>query len=114
MAVSNKALPLLNRVLNFDQLNEQREKKEAFADFEEGVISFLPTYKFDPHSTRFDSSDKQRCPSWTDRVLFRTRSTGDYLTRKGAEKDEAGQFLQFINADQVKTILEKHGFEPVK
>jgi hypothetical protein len=85
MTVSNKALPLLNRVLNFDQLNEQREKKEAFADFEEGVITFLPTYKFDPHSTRYDSSDKQRCPSWTDRVLFRTRSTGDYLTRKGAD-----------------------------
>lgn len=39
--------------------------------FEEAPITFPPTYKFDAHSSTYDTSKKQRVPSWTDRILWR-------------------------------------------
>lgn len=39
--------------------------------FEEAPIHFPPTYKFDANSDHYDTSKKQRCPSWTDRILWK-------------------------------------------
>ncbi|CAG8748871.1 8823_t:CDS:2, partial [Acaulospora morrowiae] len=62
----------LEDLLHFDQLNIQRMKQQAFSEFEEGKITFKPTYKYDVASRDFDKSDKRRIPSWTDRILWRS------------------------------------------
>lgn len=63
----------------------------VFAGYQEGDITFLPTYKYDngtdvydtryetcviilfnwPDNLGFMHSEKQRIPGWTDRILFK-------------------------------------------
>lgn len=45
--------------------------RELWRDWKEGDVSdFAPTYKLDPGTNTYDTSEKQRVPSWTDRVLW--------------------------------------------
>ncbi|KAG1469596.1 hypothetical protein G6F56_003171 [Rhizopus delemar] len=39
--------------------------------FEEGPIHFRPTYKYDAGTNQYDTSEKRRAPSWTDRILWK-------------------------------------------
>ncbi|GAB1213176.1 hypothetical protein ATERTT37_002325 [Aspergillus terreus] len=79
----------ISSLLPHDQLRLQQEKQKAFHEgWREGDISFLPTYKYDVGSVaKFDSSEKQRGPSWCDRILYRTRR--DKLIHEKIAKEAA-------------------------
>ncbi|KAI8833275.1 SacI homology domain-containing protein [Chytriomyces cf. hyalinus JEL632] len=54
-----------------DQLRICKDRGEVFDHFTEAPIHFPPTYKYDNGTSVYDTSEKARCPSWTDRVLYR-------------------------------------------
>ena len=54
-----------------DQLNLGMLAGETFRFYNEGRIQFPPTYKFDNGTDQYDTSEKQRVPAWTDRILYR-------------------------------------------
>ncbi|CAL8080155.1 unnamed protein product [Calicophoron daubneyi] len=68
---------IFEELLAADELTEVQSQGRAFAQFCEGRIKFPPTYKFDLNSQTYDSSEKQRVPSYTDRILFTAKRNGD-------------------------------------
>ncbi|TVY77643.1 Synaptojanin-1 [Fusarium oxysporum f. sp. cubense] len=80
----------IDSLLPHDQLRRVIKQRKAFHDgWQEGAITFLPTYKYDIGTVGlFDSSEKQRAPSWCDRILFRTRKDKqDYETTVKDEEE---------------------------
>ncbi|GAA5804802.1 hypothetical protein HPULCUR_010310 [Helicostylum pulchrum] len=61
----------IEALLKNDQLLREMKEGRAFEDYQEGPITFLPTYKYDNGSDIYDTSEKQRIPGWTDRILFK-------------------------------------------
>ncbi|PRT56928.1 Polyphosphatidylinositol phosphatase INP52 [Wickerhamiella sorbophila] len=64
----------LARMVERDQLASQMIRGETFPYFNEGKITFLPTYKYDPGTDDYDTSEKARVPAWTDRILTRGKN----------------------------------------
>ncbi|KAI8014096.1 Type IV inositol polyphosphate 5-phosphatase 11 [Camellia lanceoleosa] len=54
-----------------DQLLQEAERGQIFSGYCEGTLAFKPTYKYDIGSNSYDTSNKVRVPSWTDRILFK-------------------------------------------
>ncbi|VDM55968.1 unnamed protein product [Angiostrongylus costaricensis] len=63
----------LTKLWPFDQLSQQNAQRLVFDGFQEGALSFAPTYKYDTFSDDYDTSEKCRVPAWTDRILWRER-----------------------------------------
>jgi endonuclease/exonuclease/phosphatase family metal-dependent hydrolase len=63
----------LDKLLKRDQLLLSRQKNPGFRlrAFEEFMITFPPTYKYDVGTDDYDSSEKRRAPAWCDRILYR-------------------------------------------
>lgn len=57
-----------------DQLNIERAKGNVFQGFDEGVLTFPPTYKYQPGTDVYETraEKKLRAPAWCDRVLWKT------------------------------------------
>ncbi|XP_018519687.1 phosphatidylinositol polyphosphate 5-phosphatase type IV [Lates calcarifer] len=64
-------------LLEHDQLFKEMKDGSIFKGFQEATIHFLPTYKFDIGCDIYDTTSKQRTPSYTDRILFRNRQAED-------------------------------------
>jgi endonuclease/exonuclease/phosphatase family metal-dependent hydrolase len=61
----------LETLYDNDQLNLQMVAGVAFPFYSEGRVTFLPTYKFDVGTDNYDTSEKNRIPAWTDRILWK-------------------------------------------
>lgn len=81
----------ISSLIVHDQLQVQQRKGTAFhKGWQEGQITFLPTYKYDIGSVAmFDTSEKHRGPSWCDRILYRTRRDKLRHERLDRETEEA-------------------------
>ncbi|KAK4645809.1 hypothetical protein QC761_204830 [Podospora bellae-mahoneyi] len=81
----------ITSLLPHDQLRRLMKDRKVFHEgWREGPIRFLPSYKYDVGTVAlFDSSEKQRPPSWCDRILYRTREDREAFEKKIREEDEA-------------------------
>lgn len=64
----------INFLRDRDQLNIERARRNVFQEFHEGLLEFLPTYKYQPGTDDYDRrpEKKLRPPAWCDRILWRT------------------------------------------
>jgi len=88
-------------LLKHDQLNQALEKAHgAFLNFNEGKISFPPTYKCNKHEMGYDvgtESQTPRTPAWTDRILWKIHEKYDEMTSTGSTTDQGEEFRsQFL------------------
>ena len=58
-------------MLAFDQLIKQQRETNVFVGYNEGEITFDPTYKYDIGTSEFDTGNCKRPPAWTDRILWK-------------------------------------------
>ncbi|TPX12842.1 uncharacterized protein E0L32_006722 [Thyridium curvatum] len=81
----------LDSLLPHDQLRRLMHQGKVFQDgWREGKVTFLPSYKYDVGTVGlFDSSEKQRAPSWCDRILYRTRKDKEEYQKRKLEEEEA-------------------------
>lgn len=75
-AVSRKDYQLLKEADELIQAQKQYAgsvdmEYQFFRDFIEAPLDFPPTYKYDKRSQKYDTSKKQRVPSWCDRILWK-------------------------------------------
>ena len=71
-------------LLDQDQLRKELKHNPAFRlkDFSEPPISFLPTYKYDRGTHKWDTSEKARIPAWCDRILYKAETEGAVRCRE--------------------------------
>ncbi|KAL0481230.1 inositol polyphosphate 5-phosphatase [Acrasis kona] len=61
----------ISHLLAHDQLVIEKKNNRVFVGYEEGTITFMPSYKFDAGTNIYDTSEKKRTPSYTDRILWK-------------------------------------------
>ncbi|XP_077087953.1 phosphatidylinositol polyphosphate 5-phosphatase type IV isoform X2 [Siphateles boraxobius] len=67
----------MSPLLQHDQLLKEMKEGSIFKGFQEASIHFPPTYKYDIGCDVYDTTTKQRTPSYTDRILYRNRQVDD-------------------------------------
>ncbi|XP_029170252.1 inositol polyphosphate 5-phosphatase E isoform X2 [Nylanderia fulva] len=107
--ITNTCFPQESINLHKDQLKTILNEGAVLRGFEEAAITFPPTYKYDPGTQNFDSSNKQRTPAYTDRILFKGKGhTRGYIRRVSHEitsshKDGAIECLVYDSVPSICT-----------
>ncbi|XP_033323124.2 inositol polyphosphate 5-phosphatase K [Megalopta genalis] len=112
----------LKCLLDRDQLKRVMASGEAFAELNENVITFPPTYKYEFASQEFDL---KRRPSWTDRILYKVNADVYDDVKLSATQHSYKSHSSYIQSDHkpvtgefdivVRPIVPDHGveFQPV-
>ncbi|KAI8385673.1 Endonuclease/exonuclease/phosphatase [Blakeslea trispora] len=81
---NNNKLEAWQKLQEQDQLLRQKLNNPLFKllTFEEAPIRFDPTYKYDPGTDFYDSSEKKRVPAWCDRVLYKGKNIQNLFYRR--------------------------------
>ncbi|OBZ82545.1 Type II inositol 1,4,5-trisphosphate 5-phosphatase [Choanephora cucurbitarum] len=97
----------LDILLAYDQLSIERNAGRTFPMFEEGQITFPPTYKYDAGTNQYDTrkgrglltiySEKRRAPSWTDRVLWKKER--EDMSKKAIELIDYDHCMDMMMSD---------------
>lgn len=74
--LSDQRSNYIERLLKYDQLTQVMNSGQIFHGFCEPTLQFHPTYKYDVGTDMYDTSEKARTPSWTDRIVYK----GDNLS----------------------------------
>jgi hypothetical protein len=83
-------------LLKNDQLLIEKQNFNIFNGFKEGVIKFLPSYKFDIGTNFYDTSEKKRIPAYTDRIFYKDNDDIEILTYDS--------YLEIKNSDHKPVI----------
>ncbi len=84
-ASSSSREAALARLVEGDQLLHEQAAGRVAVGFTEGPLTFLPTYKLDKGTDRYDTGPKRRLPAYTDRILYRCREGAQAGAAPGAE-----------------------------
>lgn len=105
----------LQSLLARDQLHEQKLNSRILHGYNEGDITFHPTYKYDVGTDCYDSSEKARVPSWTDRIFSKGKGIHQlsYMCHMGLKiSDHKPVYAKFsseisiINKDKYRKVHE--------
>ncbi|SJM86508.1 related to Polyphosphatidylinositol phosphatase INP53 [Zygosaccharomyces bailii] len=69
--LADKKEGYIERLLRYDQLTQEINTGVVFQGFREPTLKFRPTYKYDNSTDVYDTSEKARTPSWTDRIVYK-------------------------------------------
>jgi phosphatidylinositol-bisphosphatase len=83
-----------------DQLRCEMKLDHVFNGYYEPPIDFMPTYKFDINTDNYDTSEKFRTPSWTDRVLYRPKRAN--VLSDNQNELETIQTIRYACANDIK------------
>ena len=83
-----------------DQLRVEMKLDRVFNGYYEPPIDFMPTYKFDIGSDYYDTSEKLRTPSWTDRILYRPKRPT--VMNNNTDELESVQVIQYKCAKDIR------------
>ena len=59
-----------SKLILHDQLLCNKGENAILKKYQEGPLTFDPTYKYDKNCDVYDTSKKDRSPAWCDRILF--------------------------------------------
>jgi inositol polyphosphate 5-phosphatase INPP5B/F len=80
----------LDEIRALDQLNVERAAGRVFEHFEEGPLTFVPTYKYQPGTDIYEQrpDKKLRAPAWCDRILWMAQEDPSHVVQLSYSRSE--------------------------